>query len=154
MSSRSQRSAPPEYECRTREIARSASKSSRASSTAVPIGRIMAHPPGHGNSCCLSQRQGGRAAQTGASARAPHVRVVRMSAPSLDGVQLRSGPDHVADVTIALYEWRGDVWGVLGGAGHRPGYLAGTRSGDEVVVALATLDEAGRARAVEAHGVV
>jgi len=77
-----------------------------------------------------------------------------MSAPSLDGVQLRSGPDHVADVTIALYEWRGDVWGVLSGAGHRRGFLTGTRSGDEVVVALATLDEAGRARAVEAHGVV
>ena len=77
-----------------------------------------------------------------------------MSTPSLDGLQLRSGPDPVADVTIALYEWRGDVWGVLSGAGQRRGYVTGTRTGDEVVVALATLDDAGRAHAVEAHGVV
>ena len=77
-----------------------------------------------------------------------------MSAPSLDGLQLRSGPDPVADLTMGLYEWRGDVWGVLSGAGHRRGYVTGTRTGDEVVLALATLDDAGRARGMEVRGVV
>lgn len=77
-----------------------------------------------------------------------------MPTPSLDGHQLRSGPDPLADLTMGLYEWRGDVWGVLSGAGYRRGYVTGTRRGDEVVLALALLDDAGRARAMEAHGVV
>ena len=77
-----------------------------------------------------------------------------MPAPSLDGLQLRSGPDPVADLTVGLYEWRGDVWGVLSGAGHRRGYVTGTRTGDEVVLALATLDDAGHARGLEVRGVV
>jgi hypothetical protein len=55
---------------------------------------------------------------------------------------------------MGLYEWRGDVWGVLSGAGHRRGYVTGTRTGDEVMLALATLDDAGRARGLEVRGVV
>ena len=55
---------------------------------------------------------------------------------------------------MGLYEWRGEVWGVLSGAGHRRGYVTGTRTGDEVVLALATLDDAGRARGLEVRGVV
>jgi hypothetical protein len=77
-----------------------------------------------------------------------------MSAPSFDGHQLRSGPDPLADLTLGLYEWRGDVWGVLSGAGFRRGYVTGIRSGDELVLAVATLDTAGHTRGTEVRGLV
>jgi diamine N-acetyltransferase len=77
-----------------------------------------------------------------------------VAAPSFDGHQLRSGPDAVDDLTLGLYEWKGDVWGVMSGAGIRRGYVTGIREGDEVRLAVAALDDDGRSHAFEAHGQV
>jgi diamine N-acetyltransferase len=73
-------------------------------------------------------------------------------APTFDGHQLRSGPDAVKDLTLGLYEWKGDVWGIMSGAGFRRGYVAGTRQGDEVTLAIAALDDNGRPHGLEAGG--
>ena len=40
-------------------------------------------------------------------------------AASLDFRQLRSGPDAERDLTMNLYEWRGEVWGCSAAPGSR-----------------------------------
>ena len=60
-------------------------------------------------------------------------------AASLDYRQLRSGPDALLDLTVNLYEWRGEVWGVLSGAGFTRGYVAGRRTEDSVTLGITAL---------------
>ena len=75
-------------------------------------------------------------------------------APSLDGRQLRSGPDAEQDLTLNLNEWRGEVWGVLSGARFRRGYLVGTRQQDQLILGVTALDDDGITRTAEVQGTV
>ena len=73
-------------------------------------------------------------------------------ASSLDGRQLRSGPDAHADLTLNVQEWRGEVWGVMSGAGIHRGYIVGTRSGDTVALGATVLADGGVAQVEQVTG--
>jgi diamine N-acetyltransferase len=75
-------------------------------------------------------------------------------AASLDFRQLRSGPDAERDLTLNLYEWRGEVWGVLSGAGFTRGYVAGRRTDDTVILGITALASDGAVRTAEVPGTV
>jgi diamine N-acetyltransferase len=75
-------------------------------------------------------------------------------AASLDFRQLRSGPDAERDLTMNLYEWRGEVWGVLSGAGFTRGYLTGRRTEDTIALGVTALGANGTVQTAEVAGTV